>query len=49
VAVAGLIPAQLSAKWEVHEWRNALAILNTVHPQEWKNIVSVLGGFVGAA
>jgi len=43
--VASLIPAQLSAKWEVHEWRNALAILNTVHPREWKDIVAVLSAF----
>jgi hypothetical protein len=40
-----IVPADLAARYEVHEWRNGLAILATAHPDEWSNIVEVLRGF----
>ncbi len=40
-----LIPAKIRASYEVHEWRNATAILSTAYPSEWKDVLDVLGGF----
>lgn len=40
-----LIPAKLSAGYEIHEWRNGIALLKHVYSQEWKDILAVLGGF----
>jgi hypothetical protein len=31
--------------YEIHEWRNALAVLTTAHPKEWKDILKVLSEF----
>lgn len=41
-----LIPADIRATYHCHEWRNACAILQGAHPQEWQDILSVLRGFV---
>jgi len=41
-----IVPADIDARFEVHEWRNGLAILSAAHPGEWANIVEVLRGFV---
>jgi hypothetical protein len=43
--VATLVPDDIRAKYEVHEWRNALPILVTTHPKEWREILEVLRGF----
>lgn len=40
-----IVPADIAARYEVHEWRNGLAILAAMHPDEWANIVEVLRGF----
>lgn len=40
-----LIPEPILASYEVHEWRNATAILSTAYPAEWTDILAVLGGF----
>jgi Restriction endonuclease BglII len=40
-----IIPADISARYEVHEWRNGFAILAAAHPQEWADIIEVLRGF----
>lgn len=40
-----LVPSDIRDLYEIHEWRNAIAILHTVHPQEWEEIVSVLRSF----
>lgn len=40
-----IVPAEISARYEVHEWRNGLAILSAAHPQEWKDILAVLRDF----
>lgn len=39
------IPPDIAARFEVHEWRNGLAILVAAHPEEWGNILEVLRGF----
>ena len=40
-----LIPTDIAARYEVHEWRNGLAILSAAHPGEWRDILEVLRGF----
>jgi Restriction endonuclease BglII len=40
------IPAAVSAKFEVFDWRNAAAILSAVHSNEFAEIMQVLDGFV---
>jgi len=40
-----IVPADIAARFEVHEWRNGLAILSAARPDEWGNIVEVLRGF----
>jgi len=40
-----LVPADIDTRYEVHEWRNGLAILTAAHPQEWADILRVLRGF----
>ncbi len=40
-----IVPADIAKRYEVHEWRNGLAILAAAHPEEWGNIVEVLRGF----
>ena len=32
-------------RYEVHEWRNGLAILSAAHPKEWSDILAVLKRF----
>ncbi len=39
------IPDGVARKFEVFEWRNALVILNSLHPDEWADLMEVLGGF----
>jgi hypothetical protein len=41
-----LIPDDIAARYEVHEWRNGLAILAAAHPNEWRDILEVLRDFV---
>jgi hypothetical protein len=40
-----LVPADIAKRYEVHEWRNGLAILTAAHPDEWSDILAVLRGF----
>jgi hypothetical protein len=40
-----LIPAELQEFYEVHEWRNPCAVLTVAYPEEWKQILDVLGRF----
>ncbi len=40
-----LVPADISARYQVREWRNGLAILNAAHVSEWNDILDVLRGF----
>ncbi len=40
-----MVPADIAARYEVHEWRNGLAILAAAHPEEWADILAVLRDF----
>lgn len=40
-----IVPDDIAERYEVHEWRNGLAILAAAHPKEWSDIVQVLRGF----
>lgn len=40
-----LVPADITAAYEVHEWRNATGVLSTAHPSEWEDIIAVLRAF----
>jgi hypothetical protein len=40
-----LIPADVTARYEAHEWRNACAVLSQAFPQEWQELLQVLRGF----
>ena len=39
------IPDVLAALYEVHEWRNGIALLEHVHPEEFRDVIDVLRGF----
>ena len=40
-----VVPADLLGLYEVHEWRNAGAILKEVYPEAWADVIEVLRGF----
>jgi hypothetical protein len=42
----GLIPDEIARAYEVHNWRNAAQVLAGAYPDEWKDIIDVLGDFV---
>src|SRR5207249_11176983 len=41
-----LVPAEITARYDVREWRNGLAILAAARPGEWRDMLEVLGGFI---
>jgi hypothetical protein len=45
MAIRSIVPPDVAALFEVHEWRNGLAILSAAHPEEWKDILTVLKSF----
>lgn len=42
MATLHLVPPDLRQAYETHEWRNAVGVLTTAHPSEWKDIVDAL-------
>lgn len=40
-----LLPPDIVDLYEVHEWRNACAVLKEAHPAEWRDLLEVLRGF----
>lgn len=40
-----LVPRDITRLYEVHEWRNACAVLREAHPTEWTDLLRVLRGF----
>lgn len=40
-----LIPADILAAYEVHEWRNAAGVMSTARPAEWDDLLFVLRTF----
>jgi hypothetical protein len=45
MTIRSIVPADIAALFEVHEWRNGLAILSAAHPDEWNDILTVLRDF----
>lgn len=41
----GFIPQSILEKFDVFDWRNALAILKNVHPVEFADVIQVLTEF----
>lgn len=41
-----LIPDSIAAKFEPFDWRNALAILSSVHPESYAEIIATLDAFL---
>jgi hypothetical protein len=39
------LPAPVLAKFDIFDWRNALAVCRNVHPREWAEVVGVLADF----
>lgn len=39
------VPADIAERYEIHEWRHAIALLATVHRDEWRDVIDVLRGF----
>ncbi len=39
------VPPDILQGYEVHEWRNAVAVLEGAHPAEWQDILTVLRSF----
>lgn len=40
-----LVPGEIVRRYEVHQWRNALAVLAGAHPVEWAEVLDVLRSF----
>lgn len=40
-----LVPADIAASYDVHEWRNAVGVLSTACPEEWAEIQVALRAF----
>jgi hypothetical protein len=45
MANQSIVPADIAERYEVHEWRNGVAILAAAHAQEWSDVLAVLRGF----
>jgi Restriction endonuclease BglII len=45
MSVDRFVPPDLLDLYEVHEWRNGLAVLAAARPEEWADIIAVLRGF----
>jgi hypothetical protein len=45
VASLHLVPSDVTARYDVHEWRNACAVLSSAFPGEWADVLEVLRGF----
>lgn len=39
------VPPDILERYEVHEWRHGIAILQAAHPEEWREILAALRGF----
>ncbi len=40
-----LVPERIRRLYQIHEWRNALAVLKAARNEEWREILEVLGAF----
>lgn len=44
-AIRELYPDGINELYEIHEWRNASVLFHYVHPDEWAELMAVLGDF----
>ena len=44
-AIRDLYPGEIRGLYEIHEWRNATVVFKKLHPQEWEELMTVLGSF----
>lgn len=40
-----IVPGDIEARFEVHDVRNGLAVLSAAHPEEWRDVLTVLRTF----
>lgn len=45
MSVERFVPEDIRALYEVHEWRNGLAVLSAANPDEWSDLLKVLRDF----
>jgi hypothetical protein len=45
MSIERFVVSPASPAFEIHEWRNGLAVLTAACPEEWSDIVSALGKF----
>jgi len=45
VVTTHLIAPDIRERFEVHEWRNAVGVLQTAHPAEWQDVLAALRQF----
>ncbi len=45
MSVEQFVPGDVLGLYEVHDWRNGLAVLVAAHPDEWADILAVLREF----
>lgn len=45
MSVERFVPDDLRRLYEVHEWRNGLAVLTAACPNEWEDIITTMRGF----
>jgi len=45
MSIDSLVPIDIRERYDVHEWRNGLAILSAAHPAEWRDLQSTLRDF----
>lgn len=38
-------PSEIRRLYEIHEWRNATVVFKKLHPNEWNELMTVLGDF----
>jgi hypothetical protein len=44
-SIQAFYPPGIRSLYEIHDWRNATVVFRGVHPQEWEDLMSVLGAF----
>jgi hypothetical protein len=45
MSVERFVPEDIRVLYEVHEWRNGLAVLSAANPEEWSDLLKVLREF----
>lgn len=45
MSIDSLVPSDIQKRYDVHEWRNGLAVLHTAHANCWRDILTTLREF----